>query len=76
MVYPGLLVLKPVNALWGVIRRGLSGMPLEETSVEICGSRVATDEMRARLERIGDALLDGYHAAPKSHALPLQQICR
>jgi len=70
MVYSGLLVLKPVKTLSNVILRRLFGLPLEETSVEQRGFRVATDEMRARLEQIGETFLDGYHAALESPASP------
>ena len=63
MVYPGLLVLKRVKTLSGVILRGLFGLPLNETSVEMRGFRVAADEMRARLTQVGETFLDGYHAA-------------
>jgi len=70
MVYPGLPVLKPLKTLSGVILRGLFGLPLEETSVEKRGFRVATDEMRTRLEQVGESFLDGYHAALQSHTQP------
>ena len=70
MIYPRLLVLNPLKPLFGLIRCGLFGLPLEETSVEKRGFRVATDEMRARLEQIGETFLDGYHAALESHAPP------
>src|ERR1035441_584545 len=67
IIYPGLLVLKSVKTLLGVILRGLFGLPLEETSVEKRGFRGATDEMRARLEQVGATFLDGYHAALDSY---------
>jgi hypothetical protein len=51
MIYPGLPVLKPVKTLWGVVCRGLNGLPLEAMSVEQRGGRVATDEIQAWLYR-------------------------
>jgi hypothetical protein len=65
-----LLVLKPVKTLSEVILRGLFGLPLKETRVEQRGFRVVTDEMRARLEQVGEIFLDGYHAALKPRTLP------
>jgi hypothetical protein len=53
-----------------VILCGLFGLPLEETSVEQRGFRGATDEMRARLEQVGENFLDGYHAALESYTPP------
>jgi enediyne biosynthesis protein E3 len=69
MVYPGLLVLKPVKSLCGEIFCGLFGLPLEETSVEKRGFRRVTDEMRTRLEQVGETFLHGYHAALRSQTL-------
>jgi enediyne biosynthesis protein E3 len=63
MVYPGLLVLKPLKTLSGVILRGLFGLPLEETSVGRRGFRGVSEGMRTRLEQVGETFLDGYHAA-------------
>jgi len=65
MVYPGLLVLKPLKTLSGVILRGLFGLPLEETSVGRRGFRGVSEGMRTRLEQVGETFLDGYHAALK-----------
>ena len=70
MVCLGLLVITAVKTLSRVIRRELFGLPLKETSVEQRGFRGATDEMRARLERVGESFLDGYHAALEYNTLP------
>jgi hypothetical protein len=52
-----------VKTLWAEIRRCLLGLPREEISYARRGFRGATTEMRARLEQVGAAFLDGYQAA-------------
>jgi enediyne biosynthesis protein E3 len=52
-----------VNTVWRTLRRGLLGLPPEETGYERRGFRGATAGMRTRLEQVGAAFLAGYHAA-------------
>jgi hypothetical protein len=52
-----------VKSPWGKIRRGLLGVPREETGYVRRGFRGATPEMRARLEQVGAAFMTGYNLA-------------
>jgi hypothetical protein len=54
---------KPVKTFWGKSRRALLGLSREKTSYARRGFRGATEQMRARLERVGTVFLLGYHAA-------------
>ena len=64
--------MRKMKTLSAELRRRLLGLSGEDVRYARRGFRGATDEMRARLEQIGAAFLDGYHAAlehPATNAL-------
>jgi hypothetical protein len=52
-----------VKTLWGKYRRRLLGLSREETRYARRGFRGATEQLRTRLEQVGEVFLLGYHAA-------------
>jgi hypothetical protein len=70
-----------VNYLLRKFRRRMLGLSSEETRYDRRGFRGASDEMRARLEKVGAVFMGGYHAAlehndPAELAAELNQVER